>query len=348
MELQFNVIFIPHSVKYLQYGVLSLLRFSDYRFRLIANGLGAVEYRILENLVANNERLSLCGKPGGKLQPHGDMLNTLLKQAEGDRFCFMDNDIFAVGPFQSQIQEHIGQCDVISSGCGLSSRSGSNVPGSYMGGAPQTPGGLPVAITHLSIYPTLKLKELVAETGVGFEHIAPQVSLPSIARQPDFPEDLSEVHKMDTGILMNMLAGMRGWTFRKIDIPGLVHIGNISASMQRHQKWTKRLRSFFRGESRQKVFILHDRDMNQELNDRIARRKYRHGEKKSIGADQETTYVQKKIMRNRIATYYRRLFIALVDGGAIPRIELPQSERADRIRQMSEILAEVVGETRST
>ena len=355
MDLHFNIIFIPHSVKYLQYGVLSLLRYCDYQFRLIANGLGRAEYRILERLVEGNSRLSLFGKPGGKLILHGDMLNTLLEQSESDWFCFMDNDVFAIAPFQSQIDDHLEQCDVFSFGSSdrqeeqrqsmLASEPGFKGSGSYMGGGLRTPGGLPFALTHLCVYPRQKLVDLVAETDVGFEHYAPLKSLPEIARRPDFPEDLTEVHKIDTGILMNMFASMRGWRFLCRDIPELVHIGNIAASMKRHQKWSKRLRSFLSRDSSRKTFILHDRNMEQELNQRIDRRNYRHGERKSKSPDEEREYVTKKIMGNRVATFFGRLFVSLVDGGAMPQIDLPEGDLGERITRTRDVLKEVVGES---
>ena len=159
------------------------------------------------------------------------------------------------------MEKYVSECDVFSSGFMLGSKANMDGTGNYMGGGLRTPGGLSFALTHLCVYPRKKLVDLIEETGIGFEDYSPQVSLPAIARQADFPEDLSQVHKIDTGILMNMLAGIPGWRFLCRDISELVQIGNIAAATQRHQKWTKGLRSFLSGNSAKKVYTLHDRDM---------------------------------------------------------------------------------------
>ena len=38
MDLLFNVIFVPGTVRYLRLAALSLVELSDYRYRLVANG----------------------------------------------------------------------------------------------------------------------------------------------------------------------------------------------------------------------------------------------------------------------------------------------------------------------
>lgn len=44
MNLLFYIIFVPHSVNYLQYGVISLLQLSSDRYCLVSNGLDTKEH----------------------------------------------------------------------------------------------------------------------------------------------------------------------------------------------------------------------------------------------------------------------------------------------------------------
>lgn len=347
MNLTFNIIFIPHSVRYLQYGVLSLLRYCDYHFRLVSNGLGTREHKILEDLVASSDRLSLVGEPNGKIIPHGDMVNMLFEQTDEEWFCFMDNDIFATAPFQSSLEEQIAQCDVFSSAYTIGADPEQAGRG-YMGLHLKTPGGLPLAVTHLCVYPRGKLTDLIKETGIAFEHYSPIKSLPPIARQADFPEDLSKVHKMDTGVLMNMLAGIRGWRFRFEDLPELVHIGSIAGYTKRRQKWSKRLRAMLtrkNSKPRDGIYILDEKNIESELAKRLNRRLKTHGESSFMSPERERNYVYTKIMRNRIATYFTHLFQALVDGQPMPKIDLPPGDLCERVTRAHNVLKEVVEQT---
>lgn len=341
MNLLFHIIFIPHSVNYLQYGVLSLLRFSNYRFCLVSNGLDTVEHGILENLVNKHEKLTLFGKPGSKLLAHGDMVNILFERCTEDWFCFMDNDIFATASFDTKLESELKQCDVFSSAYTIGADPVQAGEG-YMGLHLQTPGGLPLAVTHLCVYPRQKLLELITETGVAFEHHAPSQLMPEIALQPGFPEDLSAVHKMDTGVLMNMLAGMRGWKFRFTDLSELVHIGSIAGYTKRQSKWSRRLRGLFKRGLDSTPYILTDQNMETELRKRLKRRHDKHGEASFMSPEKEKLYVETKILRNRIAFYFTCLFKALLDKRPMPVIDISPGKLCERVTRASQVLSEVV------
>jgi len=344
MDLKFHIIFIPHSVRYLQFGVLSLLRYCDYQFALVCNGLGDGEYQILRRLADRHERLSLMGEPNGRLVPHGQMLNQLLEQAEGDWFCFMDNDIFAAGPFQEQLEARLAECDVFSSGCPICMTADQAVSG-YMGMCLKTPGGLPLAVTFIAAYRRQMLQDLISETKIGFESYNPQESLPDIARPPEFKEDLSRSHKLDTGILMNMLAGQkRQWRFDFHDFPQLIHVGGLAAYTQRHRKWSKRVRAFLRGEGRKQVYVLSEENLEPEISKRLKRRHRKHGDANFASIEDERGYLTTKIMRNRVATYFSRLLRALLDGDVMPQIDLPAGHLRDRIAKTAKVLQEVIEE----
>lgn len=341
MNLLFHIIFIPHSVNYLQYGVLSLLQFSNYRFCLVSNGLDTKEHQILKDLAGKHDRLTLYRKPGTRLLAHGDMVNILFKQCTEDWFCFMDNDIFATAPFDAKLESELKQCDVFSSAYTIGADPNQAGDG-YMGLHLRTPGGLPLAVTHLCVYPRQKLADLIEETGVAFEHHAPSLSMPEIALQPGFPEDLTNVHKMDTGVLMNMLAAIRGWKFRFTDLPELVHIGSIAGYTKRQSKWSKRFRGFFTKRSESTPYRLTDKHMETELLKRLNRRHDKHGEAGFMSQKKERQYVETKILRNRIATYFICLFRSLLDNGPMPVIDISPGNLCERVTRASQVLEKVV------
>ena len=342
MDLLFHIIFIPHSVKYLQYGVLSLVKYSNYRYCLISNGLDDAEHAILEDLAASNDRISLKGVPGTKILPHGDIVNQLFKECTEDYFCLMDNDIFATAPFQKSLEENFIDCDVFSSAYTLGADP-TDAGAGYMGSHLQTPGGMPLAVTHLCIYPRRKLATLIDETGVGFEHYFPMENMPNIALEENFPEDLSQVHKLDTGILMNILAGMRGWRFRFSDLNELVHIGSIAGHTKRHSKWSRKLRRLF--SPRNDVYILTDKDLETEIVSRIKRRARKKGID-AINKDDEKRYVKHKVLRRRLATYFLCLFKSAVDGEIRPEINVQDAVLAQRVSRATEIIEQVINDAK--
>ncbi len=278
---------------------------------------------------------------------HGDMVNRLFRECEEDRFCFMDNDIFAIAPFQNRLEAELSQCDVFSSAYTIGTDPDQAGSG-YMGLHLSTPGGLPLAVTHLCVYPRKKLAALMEETGVGFEHYAPNQSMPEVAKQPDFPEDLSSVHKMDTGVLMNMLAGMRGWRFRFTDLPELVHIGSIAGYAKRQNKWSKKIRNRVKTSWKKESYVLTDKNMDRELEKRLARRRKKHGVIDPAEEARERVYVETKIMRNRIATYFSFLFRALLDDETMPVIDIAPGELESRVSRASGVLIDLVRRHRMT
>jgi len=85
MDLTFNVIFSAEEVRYLRLAVLSLLEFSPYRYRLVANGLGQEEHRLLKKFVASDQRLDLFVCPNERKLAHGKILD-LLEQMNNNEY----------------------------------------------------------------------------------------------------------------------------------------------------------------------------------------------------------------------------------------------------------------------
>ena len=77
MDLTFHIVFCPGTVRYLRLAVLSLLRHSDYRYRLVGNGLGRAELMELRAFCQTSPRLEYLPVPTTALLPHGIVLSLL-------------------------------------------------------------------------------------------------------------------------------------------------------------------------------------------------------------------------------------------------------------------------------
>jgi hypothetical protein len=152
MDLKFNIIFVPGTVRYLRLGVLSLLKHSSYRYCLVANCLGEEERSMLEKICDRSERLEYFYYPSKVVMDHGTILNILFQRENSEYFCMADSDIFAIGPFVEEMEEQLLECDVLSSCMPLGMNPSDVLPG-FSGRSLQTPAGLPLSPTfffHIS------------------------------------------------------------------------------------------------------------------------------------------------------------------------------------------------------
>ncbi|RMG05844.1 MAG: hypothetical protein D6726_00570 [Nitrospirae bacterium] len=111
MNLRFNIIYTPETVRYLLIFVMSLLRWSDCSFRLVANGCSDDECDLLRRFCLSSEHLEFYRYPSKEMLPHGTVLTQLQKMEEGEFFCFMDSDIFATGPFMDDFRSLLSEYD---------------------------------------------------------------------------------------------------------------------------------------------------------------------------------------------------------------------------------------------
>ena len=72
-ELQFNVIYTPGTVRYLTPFIASLLRWSDCRYRLVANGCSDDEVKLLSAVADLDDRLELLVMPEKRMVPSKPM-----------------------------------------------------------------------------------------------------------------------------------------------------------------------------------------------------------------------------------------------------------------------------------
>lgn len=230
-DLQFNIIFTPNTVEYLSPFVLSLLRWTDCRYRIISNGCAADERRMLEDFCRNDSRLEyLLVNESGMLE-HGLVLDQLQELNTGDWFCFMDSDILAVGPYMEQLREQLAHCDVFSSGHPLWHAdedillpvSFQRLQGSYFA----TEDGKSLGGTYFAIYYNPLLTQIRSSTGVGFRFYR----WDEVAQEHRQTLRRIGLDKLDydTGKLLMALMLAAGARFRSADINEIRHLGGFSA-----------------------------------------------------------------------------------------------------------------------
>lgn len=104
----------------------------------------------------------------------------------------------------------------------------------------------------------------------------------------------------------------------------------------------KKIRGYFKKGSKSIPYRLTDQNMETELRTRIKRRYDKHGHASFMSQEQERQYVETKIIRNRIATYFTCLFSALLEDGPMPVIDISQGSLSERVTRASQVLNEVV------
>ena len=342
MDLTFNVIFVPGTVRYLRLPILSLLRYSSYRLRLVSNGLPRPELALLKQFAAVSERLELYAYPTTSILPHGTLLTLLATRERSEHFCFMDSDIFACAPFAHELEHALDRCDVFSSCDHLWLDEDQQWKG-LTGRCTETPTGLALATTFFCVYRTEPLRRIMAETGVGFErHVFPEHYSDEIA---DRMRGMGlKVARCDTGKLLNVLAHSYDVRFHYRHLEGLCHIGGISAFFLRspaRRTLRERVRHFLKF-----PYILRDDDF--ELGPGKLPIGAQSAETHPDGLDEAAlhAHLRARLQRQRIAGYFAFLLRALFDGTPEPVLALTDPSLADRIRRMRSIIRELYGEYR--
>ena len=170
-DLQFNIIYTPGTARYLTPFVATLLRWSDCRYRLVANGCSPAECELLEAVCALDERLELLVMPERRMVPHGETLDFLHARTDSPYFCFMDSDILATGPFLQEFQADLDDAELFSSGLPLwHNERDITIPDyfDHMHGIhAYTASGLTIACDYFVVYDNHAFVEAREATGMG-------------------------------------------------------------------------------------------------------------------------------------------------------------------------------------
>ena len=229
-ELQFNVIYTPGTVRYLTPFISTLLRWSDCRYRMVANGCSDDECDLLRAITALDDRLELLIMPEKRMVPHGETLDFLHARTDSDWFCFMDSDILAVGPFLEDFQEDLEQAEVFSSCLPLwYNEDDITLPTSFRhmhGIHAYAENGATIACDYFVIYNNREFMKTREATGVGLKVIAWN------ELEAEHQEALEKMGlkkaDYDSGKALTMLMADRGARVRYRQSDNLKHIGGFT------------------------------------------------------------------------------------------------------------------------
>jgi hypothetical protein len=321
MDLTFHIIFCPGTLRYLRLAVLSLLRHSDYRYRLVSNGLGREELAELRAFCQTSPRLEYLPFPTREILPHGVLLSHLQRRETGSHFCFMDSDVFASVPFQAALEKHLADCDVFSSCTFMRWTPAENQVG-YSGVCLETPTGLPLATSFFAIYRQEILRRIISETGVGFEDYPwPEHHEDRMrGRLAELGIDVYGVRYFDTGKLLNILSHSYGVRFRHVELSGLTHIGGLTMGFGNYD-WKEWLARKLR-----RPYVLNDKtlepasrngDAQAELRGRIRARK------------------------RGISKFFVFFLRSLVDRDPAPRLQISDANLRESMLKLCETIKQV-------
>ncbi|MGI9292699.1 MAG: hypothetical protein ACR2PS_01845 [Pseudomonadales bacterium] len=229
-DLQFNIIYTPDTVRYLTPFVPTLLKWSDCRFRLVANGCSDDESALLESICALDNRLELLVMPEKRMVPHGETLDFLHERTDSDYFCFMDSDILATGPFLDDFRDDLNNAEVFSSCLPLWHNPADVIIPDYFetmhGIHAYTRSGMTIACDYFVVYDNKAFTEARETTGVGlavigWDEIAPE-------NQKILREMGQKRTSYDSGKALTLLMTRRGSRIRYRESDRLKHIGGFT------------------------------------------------------------------------------------------------------------------------
>jgi hypothetical protein len=229
-DLQFNIIYTPGTVRYLTPFVTTLLKWSDCRYRLVANGCSSEECQLLEKVAVLDDRLELLIMPEQRMVPHGETLDFLHERTDSDWFCFMDSDILAVGPFLDDFGDDLQNADVFSSCLPLwHNDKDITIPKSFRhmhGIHAYTDTGMTIACDYFVIYNNKVFMEARKATGVGLAVCAwDDLVAPNQAVLRNLGQEKSDY---DSGKVLTLLMVDRGARVRYKQSDNLKHIGGFT------------------------------------------------------------------------------------------------------------------------
>lgn len=230
-DLTFHIVYTPGSVKYLYLFLLSLLKWSDCSFRLVANGCKIDEVAILQTICRKNSRLELLALPFQTMVSHGTVLNYLISRSHERYFCFMDSDILATGEFLNDLVPHLSQYIGVFSASPFWCQDEEQVLSDHFpkmqGRHNKTAAGDCLGGTYFAIYHRKVISQLIQITNVGFERFW-WSEIPSLYQRRLIQKGIKK-EKYDTGKLLNFLLLEQGESLLFKNSSSLYHIGGVSA-----------------------------------------------------------------------------------------------------------------------
>lgn len=309
LDLRFNVIFVPGTVKYLRLATESLLRYSPYRYRLVANGLKKAELNLLQSFSSHSERLSFLAYPTKQPLEHGMLLSLLAARHPGDYFCFLDSDVFATEPFSKELEELLETYDVVSS-CSHPLWDPTTPSYGFQGRSSHAPTGERLASSFFAVYRADLVKDIMLSSEVGFERYFSETYVPGRARKVARRFGWRG-ERCDTSKMLCLMALGRGARVTHLELPGLMHIGAIGW-------WFSRGRHEAAGEDSE-TFTLRDRDLAPA------------SAEAGVGESADRARFQRRIAA---AQFFGRYLEWLFGEGPEPRLEISDPEDRAALRSI--------------
>ncbi len=233
MKFTFNIIYTPGVVKCLRLFILSLLKWSDCSFRLVANGCLPEEVHDLRAFCRRYSRLEFLKLPSKTMMKHSSALNYLQMIEPSEYFCFMDPDILATNEFLHEFTPYLDHYVGVFSGFPIWCKNEEQIlPETFpemFGRHNMTSTGLCIGGTFFAIYNNKVLTELIQSTGISFNKYKWE-EIPALYQKPLAQLGLKK-NFYDTGKVLNLLLLNQGDSLIFKEIPSLKHIGGISACL---------------------------------------------------------------------------------------------------------------------
>lgn len=241
-NLTFNIIFVPGTVRSLQFFTRSVIRYASCRFRLISNACSDAENALLHEIAEQSESVEFYDLGLSQPMRHGLLLDHLQRREQSGVFAFMDSDIYATGDFVPFITDEIAIAQALFSCPPVWCNEAMQVA---LDGGTQLKGyhnrlynGSVIGSTYFSVYDNTVLGALIEETNVSFEaaswgDVSPQI-------QADLLQQNLKYQHYDTGKLVNLLLLTRKCELRTISIDNLNHVGGCSLdtlARTRHEQY---------------------------------------------------------------------------------------------------------------
>jgi len=232
-----NVIYTPGTVVPFSRFAQSLLRWSDCRIRLVANGCTAAEQAHLQALAGGRPRMAFLPMPGDTPLAHGQVLNDLHERCDEPIFAFVDSDVFAVGPFMPDSLDAPLTCLL--------------PPAAFWTEAEEARQRRRHALgcTYFALYDNESLRRVRRRYGVGFDKYRWD-DLPGAWRMQLQAEGHTRP-RFDTGKVLNILLASECGPAAFADPGNLRHLGGASRSTMLRawtwRLWFRRLRADWRG-----------------------------------------------------------------------------------------------------
>ena len=329
MKLEFNIIFTPGTIKYLQLFVFSQLKWSNCSFRLVSNSCPPTEVHLLQTLCQMESRLEFLSPPSDTVMSHGQALSFLQTIEQSDYFCFMDSDILATGDFVSELAPHLDRYAGVFSATPMWCRpEEQTLPATYprmSGWFNRTETGMCLGGTYLAIYKNSVLTSVRQSTGIDFEQ-RKWANVP-VQYQDWLAEAGLKKRVYDTGKLLNLLLLAQGERLVCVESAFLQHVGGFSTSVAETSRPQRErvLQRFQRLKHRGKRLITKGR----------------------IPADTWATSRRVMQLRSKVIRHFTWVLLALFKGRSLPRLpRLGDSEIEKRIELVTKEIVSTYEEFR--